>query len=208
MIAHELLHTRIRPREVDGEWLAHPPEFWEEENRITAADKSRAWEWIYRQFGIALRKDKAQECIWVNNRRMDELLRAHLAKTCNVCRYFGAEANDAFCFNLDNNHKTDNTRVIPEMTLAVGMLRDGLRRLELEPLVATFSVQGPGVGHRSARSSGTDAEFDATGSIALTREVVAIVYARIALTVRTTNSAAVFNFGSSNFDGSNSDSRR
>jgi len=75
MIAHELLHTRIRPREVDGEWLAHPPEFWEEENRITAADKSRAWEWIYRQFGIALRKDKAQECIWVNNRRMDELLR-------------------------------------------------------------------------------------------------------------------------------------
>ncbi len=75
VITHELLHVRIRPREVDGKWSAHPPEFWEEENRIAVADRSRAWEWIYRQFGYALREDKEQECIWVNNRRMDELLR-------------------------------------------------------------------------------------------------------------------------------------
>jgi len=74
-ITHELLHVRIRPREVDGKWLAHPPEFWEEENRMAAANKSRAWEWIHRQFGEALRKDKERECIWVDNRRMDKILR-------------------------------------------------------------------------------------------------------------------------------------
>ena len=32
----------------------------------------------------------------VPEHRMNELLRAHLGKTCNLCRYFGAEANDAF----------------------------------------------------------------------------------------------------------------
>jgi hypothetical protein len=48
VLKHELLHTRILPREVNGQWLADPPEFWEEENRITEADKDRAWEWIYR----------------------------------------------------------------------------------------------------------------------------------------------------------------
>lgn len=67
--------------------------------------------------------------------RMDALLGLHLAKECNVCRYFDAEANDAFCFNLDNNHKTDNTRAIPEMDLAVGALEDRLRGLGCAPLV-------------------------------------------------------------------------
>ena len=71
----------------------------------------------------------------VSDSRMDELLRAHLAKTCNVCRYFAAGANDVFCFNLDNNHKSDNTRVIPELALAVELLGESLRALELEPLV-------------------------------------------------------------------------
>ncbi len=75
VITHELLHTRIRPREVDGERLAHPPEFWEEENRIAEEDKTRAWEWIYGQVGLALTKDKDQECIWVNNKRIDQILR-------------------------------------------------------------------------------------------------------------------------------------
>ena len=75
VIKHELLHTRIPPTEVDGKWSAHPPEFWEEENRIAALDRSAAWQWIYRHFGFAIRRDNEQECIWVNNRRMDELLR-------------------------------------------------------------------------------------------------------------------------------------
>jgi hypothetical protein len=69
------------------------------------------------------------------DRRMDELLEAHVAKAWNVCRYFGAAANDVFCFNLDNNHRSDNTRVIPEMDLAVRSLRNGLRELGCEPLI-------------------------------------------------------------------------
>ena len=74
VLKHELLHTRIRPREVNGERSAHPPEFWEEENRIAGADKGRAWEWIYGNFYDALKRDTEHECIWVNNRRMKELL--------------------------------------------------------------------------------------------------------------------------------------
>lgn len=75
VLKHELLHTRIRPREVHGKLIAHPPEFWEEENRIAAADKGRAWEWIHRNFAGALKGDSEFECIWVNNRRMKDLLR-------------------------------------------------------------------------------------------------------------------------------------
>jgi hypothetical protein len=74
VIKHELLHTRIGPREVNGEWLAHPPEFSEEETRIAGADADRAWEWIYCNFHYALKRDNEHECIWVNNRRMKELL--------------------------------------------------------------------------------------------------------------------------------------
>jgi hypothetical protein len=77
VLKHELLHSRIQPREVKGEWLAHPPEFWEEENRIAEADKGRAWEWIYRNFYDALVQDTKHECIWVNNRRMKELIHNH-----------------------------------------------------------------------------------------------------------------------------------
>lgn len=74
VLKHELLHTRIRPREVNGKWLAHPPDFWEEEDRIAGVDKGRAWEWIYSNFYAALKRDTEHECIWVNNRRMKELL--------------------------------------------------------------------------------------------------------------------------------------
>jgi hypothetical protein len=74
VLKHELLHTRVRPREVDGKWSCHPPEFWEEENRIAEAGRNRAWEWIYSNFYDALTRDNEHECIWVNNRRMKELL--------------------------------------------------------------------------------------------------------------------------------------
>jgi hypothetical protein len=56
-------------------------------------------------------------------------------KECNVCRYFGAEKNDVLCFNLDNNHKTNNTAIIPEMTLALNALREHLVGLGCEPLI-------------------------------------------------------------------------
>jgi len=67
--------------------------------------------------------------------RMNELLEAHIGKTCNVCLYFDDMANSIFCVNLDNNHKMNNTVLIPEMNLAVRLLMEHLTRLGCEPLV-------------------------------------------------------------------------
>jgi hypothetical protein len=67
--------------------------------------------------------------------RMDELLEFHIAKECNVCLYFNTEDNNMFCFNMDNNHKTNNTIVIPEMDLAVRFIRNQLSELGCEPLI-------------------------------------------------------------------------
>jgi hypothetical protein len=67
--------------------------------------------------------------------RMDELLEAHVGKRCNVCLYFETTANRLFCFNLDNNHKTNNTVIIPEMDYAARALRDLLGSLGCEPLI-------------------------------------------------------------------------
>jgi len=67
--------------------------------------------------------------------KMDELLLSHVRKARNVCLYFDDAANDLFCFNLDNNHKVNNTVIIPEMELAVRLLRDILTGLGCEPLV-------------------------------------------------------------------------
>jgi hypothetical protein len=67
--------------------------------------------------------------------RFQDLLCAHVAKTCNLCLYFGDRANELFCFNLDNNHKTGNTEVRPEMELAVRVLSERLRDLGCAPLV-------------------------------------------------------------------------
>jgi hypothetical protein len=67
--------------------------------------------------------------------RMDALLQMHVMKECNLCRYFGAEKNDVLCFNMDNNHKTNNTTIIPEMSLALDALRECLQSLGCEPLI-------------------------------------------------------------------------
>ncbi len=67
--------------------------------------------------------------------RMDELLALHVEKACNVCLYFDEHENRTFCFNLDNNHKVNNTVVIPEMALAVRALVERLTALACEPLV-------------------------------------------------------------------------
>jgi len=71
----------------------------------------------------------------LNPLRLDNLLNAHVAKHCNVCLYFDGAANDVFCFNLDNNHKTNNTTLIPAMECAVDALRERLTTLGCEPLV-------------------------------------------------------------------------
>lgn len=66
---------------------------------------------------------------------MDALLLSHVEKHLNVCLYFDDRANSTFCFNLDNNHKTNNTEITPEMEIAVRETRHGLMRLGCEPLV-------------------------------------------------------------------------
>jgi hypothetical protein len=71
----------------------------------------------------------------LTERRMDELLLAHVEKRLNLCRYFDDRANWTFCFNLDNNHRTDNTAIIPEMALAIRLLREGLERAGCAPLI-------------------------------------------------------------------------
>ena len=71
----------------------------------------------------------------ISKHRMDEFLKAHIAKECNVCLYFDIRANNMFCFNLDNNHKTNNTIVISEMDLAVRTIRNQLSELGCEPLI-------------------------------------------------------------------------
>lgn len=71
----------------------------------------------------------------VPENRMVELLRAHIDKEINICRYFHPTANDTFSFNLDNNHRTNNTVVIPEMECAVGALRQCLTEAGCPPLV-------------------------------------------------------------------------
>jgi hypothetical protein len=71
----------------------------------------------------------------IPERRMDELLHAHVEKRSNVCLYFDDAANDTFCFNLDNNHKVNNTAIIPEMDFAVRALRELLVGVGCEPLI-------------------------------------------------------------------------
>lgn len=67
--------------------------------------------------------------------RIEALLADHVAGALNVCRYFDPAVNDVFCLNLDNNHRTESTALIPEMTLAVDALRSCLAAAGCEPLV-------------------------------------------------------------------------
>jgi hypothetical protein len=67
--------------------------------------------------------------------QLDKFLADHIAKTANVCLYFGGEENSLFCINLDNNHKTDNMVLIPEMEIAVRELVNVLSQWGCEPLV-------------------------------------------------------------------------
>jgi len=71
----------------------------------------------------------------ISDRRMDELLQMHVMKECNVCRYFASDKNDVLCFNVDNNHGTNNTATSPEMSVALDALRECLLGLGCEPLI-------------------------------------------------------------------------
>jgi len=83
-------------------------------------------------FPEALHKFKLSQ---IPEAKMDDLLISHLRKASNLCLYFGDETNSLFCVNLDNNHKINNTVIIPEMELAVTLLRDIFSELGCEPLV-------------------------------------------------------------------------
>jgi hypothetical protein len=89
----------------------------------------------------------------------DKLLESHIERTCNVCLYFDTTANSTFCFNLDNNHKTNNTELIPEMVIAVQTIRDLLARVGCEPLVVA-SGRGYHVWCRSERPIPNDRLYD------------------------------------------------
>jgi len=71
----------------------------------------------------------------IPERRMDELLLSHVEKTCNLCLYFGSPKSSLFCFNLDNNHKVNNTELIPELEITVQALRKDLANLGCDPLI-------------------------------------------------------------------------
>lgn len=71
----------------------------------------------------------------LSEQKLDDLLRAHIAKENNVCLYFDPEVSSIFCINLDNNNKTNNTELIPEIKSALNLLREHLTILGCEPLI-------------------------------------------------------------------------
>ena len=78
---HELLHLRIPPREVEGKRTIHPPEFWEEEARLSPLRRG-AWHWIVLAFWHVLREDKEREGVRVLRRwRRCPLVRPGLWQT-------------------------------------------------------------------------------------------------------------------------------
>lgn len=102
----------------------------------------------------------------VSEGHMDELLGMHVGKRCNVCLYFDDLANSTFCFNLDNNHKTNNTEIIPEMALAVRELRASLERHGCAPLVVA-SGRGYHVWCRTDRAVGNDRLYEFMRAVAV-----------------------------------------
>jgi hypothetical protein len=102
----------------------------------------------------------------IPERRMDELLTAHVEKKCNVCLYFHERANSVFCFNLDNNHKTNNTEIIPEMETAVRVTREALERVGCDPLIIS-SGRGYHVWCRAERAIDNDRLYEFMRRIAV-----------------------------------------
>jgi len=67
--------------------------------------------------------------------KIEELLLAHVQKSCNVCLYFADKSNNLFGFNLDNRHDIKGAATSPEMEFAVSLLRDILTNTGCTPLV-------------------------------------------------------------------------
>ena len=60
ILIHEMLHIVIRPREIGGRMVHHPPEFWDAELRLSPA-RSIAWDWLHRSLLPWLKIDKRRE---------------------------------------------------------------------------------------------------------------------------------------------------
>jgi len=54
ILKHELLHIQIRPREIGGRLVAHPPEFFEREHQLSP-EREEAKRWIFQTLGDRLR---------------------------------------------------------------------------------------------------------------------------------------------------------
>lgn len=66
ILKHELLHLRIRHREIDGKQTYHPPEFWEAERAISQ-ERSAAWCWIWINLNDCIRLRRKEERIGVRS---------------------------------------------------------------------------------------------------------------------------------------------
>ncbi len=64
VLRHELLHLKIRPREIDGKLVHHPPEFWEAEQALVPW-KSASWGWMILAFWEVIKMDIPDERVWV-----------------------------------------------------------------------------------------------------------------------------------------------
>ena len=64
VLRHEFLHLKIRPREIDGKLVHHPPEFWEAEQALVPW-KEASWGWMVLAFWEVIKTDIPNECVWV-----------------------------------------------------------------------------------------------------------------------------------------------
>ncbi len=75
IMSHELLHLEIRPREIRGRMVAHPPEFFERELQLVPG-RAAAKRWLFQTLGERLKVRPRLECIQVlPAKRRNSLLR-------------------------------------------------------------------------------------------------------------------------------------
>ncbi len=70
---HEVLHLTVRPREIDGKLITHPPEFWEKERELIP-EMSEVWFWLWISFHSAMKRDEKRERMVINAKRAREII--------------------------------------------------------------------------------------------------------------------------------------
>ncbi len=71
---HEVLHLEVRPREIDGKLVAHPPEFWERERELIP-EMPQVWSWLMFNFMFAIKCDRENERTIIKCKQAREILR-------------------------------------------------------------------------------------------------------------------------------------